>query len=206
MSEREQCCPQGAVGGGSALKHFKCYLYGQKITVRTDNSVVSWLHRSKDPVGQPARWIEVIHTYDITFQHRPGRKHGNADTLSRYPCRQCGGNCETQVKAVQAVTRSQRCKPGWTPEEMAARQDADPDIGPIMKWKQAGNACPTLSPRQGTNTASWWDATFRNGSSVSPSRTRRPRRSLESWYTRLWPGTELSESCIVTRARISGRK
>ena len=36
-----------------ALKHFKCYLYGQKITVRTDNSAVSWLHRSKDPVGQP---------------------------------------------------------------------------------------------------------------------------------------------------------
>ena len=50
-----------------ALKHFKCYLYGQKITVRTDNSAVSWLHRSKDPVGQPARWIEVIDTYDITF-------------------------------------------------------------------------------------------------------------------------------------------
>ena len=74
-----------------ALKHFKCYLYGQKITVRTNNSAVSWLYRSKDPVGQPARWIEVIDTYDITFQHRQGRKHGNADALSRYPCRQCGG-------------------------------------------------------------------------------------------------------------------
>ena len=54
-----------------ALKHFKCHLYGQKITVPTGNSAVSWLHRSKDPVGQPARWIEVIDTYDITFQHRP---------------------------------------------------------------------------------------------------------------------------------------
>ena len=52
-----------------ALKHFNCYLYGQKITVRTDNSTVSWLHRSKDPVGQSARWIGVIDTYDITFQH-----------------------------------------------------------------------------------------------------------------------------------------
>ena len=71
-----------------ALKHFKCYLSGQKITVRMDNSAVSWLHSSKDPEGQPARWIEVIDTYDITFQHRPGRKHGNADALSRYPCRQ----------------------------------------------------------------------------------------------------------------------
>ena len=119
-----------------ALKHFKCYLYGQKITVRTDNSAVSWLHRSKDPVGQPARWIEVIDTYDITFQHRPGRKHGNADALSRYPCRQCGGDCEAPFKTVQAVTRSQECEPGWTHEEMAARQDADPDIGPIMRWER----------------------------------------------------------------------
>ena len=65
---------------------------------------------------------------------------------------------------------------------------------------------PTLSPRQGTNTASWWDATFRNGLSASPSRIRRLQRSLGSWYLRSWPGTELSESCIVTRARISGPK
>ena len=125
-----------------ALKHFKCCLYRQKVTVRTDNSALSWLHRSKDPVGQPARWIEVINTYDITLQHRPGRKHGNADALSRYPCRQCGGDCETPVKAVRAVTRSQKCEPGWTPEEMAARQNADPDIGPIMRWKRARNDRP----------------------------------------------------------------
>ena len=63
-----------------ALKHFKCYLYGKKIVVRTDNSAVSWLHRSKDRVGQLARWIEIIHTYNITFQRRPGRNHLN--TLS----------------------------------------------------------------------------------------------------------------------------
>ena len=141
-----------------ALKHFKCYLYGQKITVRTDNSAVSWLHRSKDPVGQPARWIEVIDTYDITFQHRPGRKHGNADALSRYPCRQCGGDCETPVKAVQAVTRSQKCEPGWTPEEMAARQDADPNIGPIMRWKRAGNDRPhweDISPESRETKVLW---------------------------------------------------
>ena len=42
----------------------------------------------------PCWWIEVIDTYDITFQHRPGLKHGNADALSRYLCRQCGGKCE----------------------------------------------------------------------------------------------------------------
>ena len=146
-----------------ALKHFKCYLHGQKITVRKDNSAVSWL--SKDPVGQPARWIEVIDTYDITFQHRPGRKHGNADALSRYPCRQCGGDCETPVKAVRAVTRSQECEPGWTPEEMAARQDADPDIGPIMRWKRVGNDRPRwedISPESRETKVLWcqWERLY----------------------------------------------
>ena len=115
-----------------ALKHFKCYLYGQKITVRTDNSAMSWLHRSKDPVGQPARWID---TYDITFQHRPGRKHGNADALSRYPCRQCGGDCETPVKAVRAMTRSQKCEQGWTPED-GSTSWRDRDGGPSWSsWR-----------------------------------------------------------------------
>ena len=40
------------------------------------------------------------------------------------------------------MTRSQRCEPGWTPEEMAVGQDADPDIGPIMQWKRAGKDRP----------------------------------------------------------------
>ena len=141
--ERVIACVSKSLEGSEQLKHFKCYLYGQKITVRTDNSAVSWLHRSKDPVGQPVRWIEVIDTYDIKFQHRLGRKHGNADAIFRYLCRQCGGDCEgTPAKVVRAVTRSQRCESGWTPEEMAARQDADPDIGPIMRWKRAWNDRP----------------------------------------------------------------
>ena len=109
-----------------------------------DNSAVSWLHRSKDPMGQPAQWIEVIDTYYITFQHRPGRKHGNADVLSRLPCCQCGGKCrETPSQEIRAVTRSRTCEPGCSPEEMTAEQAADPDVGPIVRRKLVGNDRPT---------------------------------------------------------------
>ena len=62
------------------------------------------------------------------------------------------------------------------------------------------------SPRRGTNTASWWGAISRNGLSASPSRIRRPRRSLGSSYMRLWHDMEHSESCIAIRARISGQR
>ena len=115
-----------------ALKHFKCYLYGQKITVRTDNSAVSWLHRSKDPVGQPARWIEVIDTYDITFQHRPGRKHRNADALSS------GTSADSAEETVQG---SQPRECGRGPGVRDASQ-----VGPQKRWLQGRTPIPISAP------------------------------------------------------------
>ena len=89
---------------------------------------------------------------------RDGSK-GNADPLSRYLCQQCGGGCEgTLARGVRAVTRSQRCEPGETPEEMAAEQDADPDIGLIMQWKRSGNDRPRwedISPESWETKVLW---------------------------------------------------
>ena len=72
------------------LKHFKHYLYGQEVLVRTDHGALRWLLDFKSPEGQIARWIEIISQYKLTLQHRPGRVHSNADGLSRRPCTQCG--------------------------------------------------------------------------------------------------------------------
>ena len=36
-----------------------------------------------------ARWIYTLSSFHLEVQHRPGRKHSNADSLSRVPCRQC---------------------------------------------------------------------------------------------------------------------
>ena len=96
--------------------------------MRMDNNAVSWLHRSNDPSGQPARWIEVIDTYDIIFQHRSGQKHGNTDALSRYPCHQCGGECERAPQAIQYLYQ-----PGW-----AAEDDRLPRCGANQAEKAAG--------------------------------------------------------------------
>ena len=72
------------------LKHFKQYLYGQKVTVRTDHAALRWVLNFKNPEGQLARWIEVISQFDLDIEHRPGKKHGNADGTSRRQCKQCG--------------------------------------------------------------------------------------------------------------------
>ena len=71
-----------------AVRHFRPYLYGQKFIVRTDHSALQWLRSFREPEGQVARWLEQLAEFDFDVEHRPGRKHGNADALSRHPCSQ----------------------------------------------------------------------------------------------------------------------
>ena len=67
-------------------KYFRHYLLGRKFFIRTDHSSLRWLLNFKNPDGQMARWLEVLCSYDMDIQHRPGRKHAKADALSRLPC------------------------------------------------------------------------------------------------------------------------
>ena len=67
------------------VEYYRQYLLGRKFTVRTDHQALSWLFSLKEPKGRIARWIEILSAYDIKIQHRPGKKHSNADSLSRHP-------------------------------------------------------------------------------------------------------------------------
>jgi len=71
-------------------RSFRQYLLGQKFLIRTDHSALQWLRKTPEPIGQQARWCEILDEFDFQIVHRPGRNHGNADALSRRPCRQCG--------------------------------------------------------------------------------------------------------------------
>lgn len=62
---------------------FRHYLLGKKFVLRTDHSSLTWLFRFKAPQGQLARWLEELSQYDFAIEHRAGRKHGNADAMSR---------------------------------------------------------------------------------------------------------------------------
>ena len=42
-----------------------------------------------EPEGQVARWLETLSEYYFDVVHRPGKRHTNADSLSRMPCSQC---------------------------------------------------------------------------------------------------------------------
>ena len=72
------------------IHHFRQYLLGRRFSLRTDHGSLTWLSNFKEPEGQLARWLERLQEYDFSITHRPGKKHQNADSLSRHPCTQCG--------------------------------------------------------------------------------------------------------------------
>ena len=66
-------------------RQYRHYLLGQKFVLRTDHSSLQWLLNFKQPQGQLARWLEELSQYNVYIQHRPGKKHLNADAMSRIP-------------------------------------------------------------------------------------------------------------------------
>ena len=68
------------------VNQYRHYLLGQEFTLRTDHSSLRWLCNFKQPEGQLARWLEVLSQYNFQIVHRDGKKHGNADSLSRQHC------------------------------------------------------------------------------------------------------------------------
>jgi hypothetical protein len=66
-------------------RQFRHYLLGRHFTVRTDHNSLTWLMEFKEPQGQLARWLEELSQFDMEIQHRSGKKHTNADSLSRIP-------------------------------------------------------------------------------------------------------------------------
>lgn len=100
----------------TALKTFHPYLYGQEVLLRTDNAAVSWMRNLKKPTGQTARWLQELGTYNLNVVHRAGKKHSNADALSRRPCKSCenqeSGNHESDNSDDDTDTTTEHDKQG----------------------------------------------------------------------------------------------
>ena len=85
------------------VKYYRPYLLGREFIIRTDHSALQWLRSTPEPIGQQARWLEILEEFNYKVEHRPGKKHNNADSLSRRPCRQCDLDdfkITTQIRAI----------------------------------------------------------------------------------------------------------
>ena len=71
----------------SAVKYFEPYLRSNKFTVYTDHLALKGLQTLSKQTGRRQRWSDYLQGFQFEIKHKPGRIHGNADSLSRrtYP-------------------------------------------------------------------------------------------------------------------------
>lgn len=143
------------------LQHYRHYLLGRQFLIRCDHQPLKWIFSLRDPNGQVARWLEQLASYDFTIEYRPGKKHTNADGMSRCicdprscqcsdslpcgPCNKCLRNSENMLTKVFRIGTRQQSSTAETPAGegntrysdpyLKELQEQDPDIGPVLLWK-----------------------------------------------------------------------
>ncbi|GFW12307.1 retrovirus-related Pol polyprotein from transposon 17.6 [Trichonephila clavipes] len=101
-----------------ATNKFRPYIFGKHFTVVTDHHSLCWLMNLKDPSGRLARWALRLQEHDFDVKYKTGKKHSDADALSRNPVEE---ETETPDKFL-AVTTSM---------SLAMEQKKDQDLAKL---------------------------------------------------------------------------
>ena len=149
-------------------KQYHPYLTGQRFLLRTDHGSLTWLRKFREPEGQLTQWLERLQELDFDIVHRRGKKHTNADALSRLPCRQCGRESHTsEIQGTISATSMQPPESEPVPELRKA-QLADPILGPLLRGQESGKKSSadelgSLSRSSRRLLQIWDQLTVRNG-------------------------------------------
>ena len=127
------------------LQQFKQYLLGHTFMICTDHGALTWIQNFKEPDGQLVRWLEKLQEFQFTIIHRPGRRHNNADALSRISCHQCGRSSHVTTDSVIPPVQDNPDKlqvsatnltDNHTAEDLCQAQLLDGSIGGILQVKE----------------------------------------------------------------------
>jgi hypothetical protein len=131
------------------VEYFRQYLLGRRFRVRTDHQALVWLFTLREPKGRIARWIEILSSYDFSVEYRMGKKHLNADAMSRCPNpRDCQCSAVDNLEPLRCGPCKKCCKRN---QDMAhqitvttnATQDATESEETSLKQVNADNQAET---------------------------------------------------------------
>ena len=120
-----------ALAAVAAIKEFYLYLYGFDFMLVTDHNPLTFLKGLKDIGGHVSRWTIFLQQFNFQFEYKPGRNHGNADTMSRR------SSTENIVAALHQLDID--------PENMRRIQLADKQLAPVIKALEEGKPLPAGS-------------------------------------------------------------
>ena len=142
-SERKYCVTRKELLAAVYFtKYFRHYLLGRKFVIRSDHSSLRWLLNFKEPEGQMARWLQILCSFDMEIQYRAGRKHSNADGMSRVPCKQCqhcGTSEDTESKHTIHTAVSQKSDITHSGDmSLMNAQQSDRNSQKMRQWVEKG--------------------------------------------------------------------
>lgn len=124
-----------------AISKFRPYLYGRPFRAVSDHHSLCWLANLKDPSGRLARWSLRLQEYDITVVYKSGRKHCDADCLSRAPVPGGSSDVDEDYPFIGVVHST----------DMAAHQLADAELRPLIEYLHGTNATAPRAFLRGLN-------------------------------------------------------
>jgi len=111
----------------NGLKHCRQYLTGRHFIICIDYAALSWLRRTPEPMPQLARWLTFIEEFDYEIVHRDGKRHANADGLSR----RARPPVARHERAVEFATKS------TNREQLNAAYDTDTEPNEVTDSEQS---------------------------------------------------------------------
>ena len=83
-AQRKYSATKGELAGCIIfIRKFRYYLQCRDFILRTDHKALEHIRNLDNPTSMVQRWLETLSNYNFKVVHRPGKKHTNADSLSR---------------------------------------------------------------------------------------------------------------------------
>ena len=138
-----------------AIKEFYPYLYGFSFRLVTDHNPLTSLCDIKDVGGRLTRWILYLQQFNFTWEHRAGKHHSNADTMSCLPPTNLVLGVFQQLSPnIDSIKTTQRADKILSPviSALSSRSPLPVDVAPALRHAilEEGILCRRFRPSSST--------------------------------------------------------